>query len=216
MRERLPELPGSLIMEAIEMWKWPVIISAIVVVAVVGVSIYSAKRHSPTPIAAMPPSAPGSLRPGEKVSPHFISSIERVTSDTYKVHVKPIVVDPDVYLPGDDGGASMIELLVLDEKGNEAATWVRYDYPPSPGEPKRPVTAIQLITRTIGPPDKDGLNRRITATFKIDIKKLPKGTYTISARVEAGEEGKKAVQESSNLYSYVATRVTNYFTLVVK
>lgn len=125
------------------MWKWPVIAAIVVAAAVVGAAMFSAKRHAPMPIAAMPPSAPGSLRPGEKVSPHFISSIEKIA------------------------------------------------------------------------PDKDGLNRRITATFKIETKKLPKGTYTVSARVEADEEGKKLVQESSNLYSYVATRVTNSYTLTV-
>lgn len=180
------------------MWKWTGVFAAIVVLAAVGVLVSSGGKKKPT--AAKPTTAPGSIRNGEPVSKHFESVLERLSYDTFRISVGPIPpIDPEVYLAP---GPTKALLLVLDAKGKEVSGF--------------PEDAIVRITMSDGPPDKDGKVRRTSRTFKVNCAKLPKGTYIISARVEAGEEGKKATMSPSNILGSVATRVRNSYELVVR
>lgn len=99
-------------------------------------------------------------------------------------------------------GPTKAVLLVLDTKGGEVS-----------GLPK---DAVVRITMSDGPPDHDCKVRRTSRTFRVNPAKLPKGVYTISARVEAGEDGNKAAVSQSNLLGSIATRVQNSYEFVFR
>ena len=180
------------------MWRWTGVLVAIAVLAGIGVLMSSGGKRKPA--AVKPTTAPGSIRKGEPVSKHFESVLERLSYDTFRISVRPIPpIDPEVYLTP---GPTKAVLLVLDTKGEEVSGL--------------PEDAIVRVTMSDGPPDKDGRIRRTSRTFKVNCAKLPKGTYIISGRVEAGEEGKNAAMSQSNYLGSIATRVRNSYELVVR
>lgn len=182
------------------MWRWLGFLVVLVLLAGVGVIMSSGKKK-PAPAKQIAlTTAPGSIRKGEPVSTRFESVLERLSYDTFRVSVKPIApIDPEVHLAP---GPTKAVLLVLDAKGREVSNL--------------PEDAIVRITMSDGPPDSDGKIRRTSRTFRVDPAKLPKGAYTISARVEAGEDGNKAVTSQSNFLGSVATRVQNSHELIVR
>ncbi len=172
----------------------------VLLLAGVGVIVSCGKKKSAPAKPVIPTTAPGSVHKGEPVSTHFESVLEKLSYDTYKISVKPIPpIDPEVYLAT---GPTKAVLLVLDARGREVSNL--------------PEDAIVRITMSDGPPDSDGKVRRTSRTFKVNPTKLPKGIYTISARVEAGEEGKNAAMSQSNYLGSMTTRVRNSYEFVVK
>ena len=180
----------------------------IMVLLIAGAIIIWKLGSQTTPVRRTISSAPGSLQPGEAVSPHFVASIDRPAHNTFRVAVMPTPTNKNVCL---DSGSTMIRLLVLDQKGNKVAGTMPLTRPENPNLPQ---FAVERIGVEDGPPGPNGTVRWERRTFIVRTHKLPKGKYTVSARVEVAEEGPGAVQGLC-FNGAIAARVTNYFTLVV-
>jgi hypothetical protein len=172
------------------MWKW--IVLGLVVVTV-GATVIATRSRQPYPNVPSP-------RPADPPTPHFAASVERLTPDTFKVVVKPTTVESEVWLVTD---LTYVMLLVLDKNGREVASYYEKE-----GVPK----AITKLSSTDGSPDRYGHIRSVTAIFRVDTSKLSHGTYIVSVKVIAAEEGKKSIQGNAELGG-IPVRVTNTITL---
>ncbi|MCE5200484.1 MAG: hypothetical protein ABFD54_13960 [Armatimonadota bacterium] len=170
----------------------------IVVIIGTGILVASCSKNSTSSIVT----APGAPRPGEPISKHFTSVVERLSNNTFKVTIKPIPpTDPEIYIPS-DGAATLIRPIILDAKDNDI-----YFHLPDRTFMARYCSLI---------PDQDGKLRHFTRIMIIDLTKVPKGTYTITARVEVGEEGKRAEFSKHNFLGAMTTTVRGRYKLVVK
>jgi len=134
-------------------------------------------------------SAIGSIRPGEEISPHFVATIAKVDSHYFKIRITPQANANNVYLHPE---GTYMEPMLFDGKGNQVSNDRRPESEQHTAE--KPSDFVFTLRRrspgpAVGPYKSARYDERL---FSIDTRKLPAGTYTVSARTEVNEEGPEA------------------------
>lgn len=184
-------------------------ISIVAVVAVVAFALLTGSAGNKNPTNGVQ-SAIGSLRPGEEVSPHFIATVIKIDDRTFRIRVEPYGSPRNVYIHPE---GTYMEPLMFDDKGNPVDNDRRSPAEDTPASGSD--FAITVSRYQPGPavgPEKSVLQDE--RLFSIDKRKLPKGVYTISARVEVCEAG-PAAKAGKLLSGAIATRVRGAYKLVI-